>query len=136
MNKYLCGCVVIAAAVATGLVTGCEDDGSSSGSESPIGPAVGGSWNGSYSRPGYSEPLSAEIIQNGSSLVIETTKSSPGHFFTGQISADGYIQVMDEGTGKTWTSQGAITANHVYIRDYLDVSIDEAGGVQAITLDR
>ncbi len=131
MKAYLLSVVVVLAAVLTGLLTGCEDN---AFSKSPEGPDIGGSWNGTYERPGLSEPLSAKITQDGDSVVIETTLSGPGELFTGAITKAGDIEAMDNYNGKTWTSLGETTPKHVYIRDYLNVGASEA--VQAINLIR
>lgn len=132
MKAYLLSVVVVMTAVMTGLLTGCEDD--SSASDSPQGPDVSGEWSGTYDRPGFSEPLSAKITQREDMIVIETTLSGLGELFTGTIGQSGYIEVMDNSNGKTWTSLGAISPSHVFIRDYLNVGASEA--VQSITLNR
>jgi hypothetical protein len=132
MKAYLLSVVVVLTAVMTGLLTGCESD--TSYSDSPEGPDISGEWSGTYDRPGYSEPVSAKITQHEDMIVIETSKSGLAELFTGRITQSGDVEVMDNETGKTWTSLGATTPNHVFIRDYLDVGASEA--VQSITLYR
>ena len=122
---------VVVAALLMGLSIGCENK---SDNTDTVGPDISGSWSGSYDKPGYTEPVTAKIVQDGGGIVIETSKSGIAGLFTGKISSDGTIEVMEDETGKTWTSLGAITANHIYIRDYLNVGASEA--VQSLTLDR
>ena len=114
-------------------LTGCEP-----GTDAPVFADISGKWTGVYTYPGRSEQISALIRQNGSSLVIETSKSGVAHFFSGTISSDGWIEVVDHYNNKTWTSLGTITSTHVFIRDYLLELYSGTGNTpeQNITLDR
>lgn len=132
MIRKLCGRLVLAT-LAVSLAAGCENNGSG---EAPVSADLAGDWTGQYLSPGHSEAVTAKITQDGSSLVIETSKDGHGHLLAGMISQNGDIAAMDAFTGKTWTSLGTITSNHIFIRDYLTANLGEAGGVQALDLSR
>jgi hypothetical protein len=87
----------------------------SSGSRSSGGSNLSGEWGGSYSHPYEgSSGVSASITQNGSSITIS---ASNGISLSGKASKS-KIRARD-GNGQTWTSQGRVTQNYIFIRDYL-----------------
>lgn len=118
------------------LLTGCEGD---SGSASPSGLNISGHWSGEYISPDDSESVSAEISQDGTSVVIATSKpSGTGRLLVGILTADDRLELVDEHDGQTWTSQGDVTASHIRIRDFLlgSGAFEGAPPEQDIVLDR
>lgn len=109
--------------------TGCDDsdsssnNGSSGGSSSNSVISIAGSWSGIYYRTDQAgeESINATITQDGSAVVINTTKNStPGQFFTGTISSSAYLTLTDGSDGETWTSHfGPATASSINIADYI-----------------
>ena len=108
--------------------TGCDDSSSdnesgSSGSSSNGVLSIAGSWSGIYYRTDQSgeESINATITQDGSAVVINTTKSSaPGQLFTGTISSSAYLTLVDGADGEIWTSHfGPATAGSINIADYV-----------------
>lgn len=104
------------AAAATSTAAKDNDD---SGGEAP---KIAGKWSGTYSWSDGTHLMSvrATIEQNGSGLVIRTSKAAPGRLLTGQIRSNGRIRLTDADDGEIWsTYYGAASASHVKIADFL-----------------
>lgn len=114
----------LAALVVAGAIIGCEDD---SGSAAPSGLDISGHWSGRYVSPGQEESITADVTQDGASVVIGTSKKGPGELLIGVITPDDRLQLVDEYDGETWTSDGEVTANEMVIRDFLPGSNRESG---------
>ena len=132
MSRWLAPCGLAVALLLMVHLTGCND---SSGGSTPSGMDISGDWSGEYSSPVQAVPVQAKITQDGDALVIETNKKGSGHLLTGRIDADGYIWMMDAGSGQTWTTTGTTSANSVTLQDYYyDPAVSEA--MQTLTLRR
>jgi hypothetical protein len=84
----------------------------SSGSSSDLS----GEWSGAYIHPYLgSMSVNAQITQSGSSITIV---ASSGQQLSGTFSSN-KIRVRNSADNQTWTSLGSVTANYIYIRDYL-----------------
>lgn len=123
------------AAVALLMVfaAGCEND----NGPDPVYADLRGNWTGYYEAPGRHEDLTANITQQGSNLVIETSLTGVGQNFTGIITSDGKIRLTDSYDGETWTSYGEVSSHYVRIRDYLfDPDLGADSPEQTIYLSR
>ena len=106
-----------AAATSTAAKNDDDDDDSSQGP-----PKISGNWSGTYSWSDGTHVMNvrASIEQNGSGLVIRTSKAAPGRLLTGQIRSNGRIRLTDSDDGEIWsTFYGPVSASHVKIADYL-----------------
>ena len=118
-------------------LAGCNDGSGGGGGSSSSGLTIGGKWSGRYVNPSQSMSLSAEISQQGNSVIISTTKSGVGHLLTGTITDGGNLRLTDSYDGETWTSYGPVTANSIRIRDYLyDPELGSDSPEQDIYLNR
>lgn len=100
--------------------TAAKDDDDDDSDRGP--PKIAGKWSGTYSWSDGTHAMSvrATIEQNGSGLVIRTSKAAPGRLLTGQIRSNGRIRLTDSDDGEIWsTYYGAASANHVKIADFL-----------------
>lgn len=119
------------------LIAGCNDGGGGGGGSSSSGISLRGKWSGRYVSPSSSMSLSAEISQQGDSVIISTTKSGVGHLLTGTLTANGQLRLTDGYDGETWTSYGPVTRNNLRIRDYLyDPDLTSDSPEQDIYLSR
>ena len=99
------------AAAATATAAKDDDDGDSS--QGP--PKISGNWAGTYSWSDGTHVMNvrAAIEQNGSGLVIRTSKAAPGRLLTGQIRSNGRIRLTDSDDGEIWsTFYGPVSASH------------------------
>lgn len=102
-------------------MTGCSDGGSGE----YTGPSLSGSdWSGGYAvteGPGFSRSITATVEQDGSSVIITTSRpaGTPAHRFTGSISSDGNMVMTDQYDGETWTTlRGPASPSLIKILDY------------------
>ena len=122
-------CSIAAASCLLIMSAGCEN----SELQTSEGPDVSGSWSGEYRNPEGSDPITAEIVDSGGSVTIQTSRNGIGHTLVGRWS-DGDLAMVDLYDGETWTSFGDISANHIWIRDY--VPPIGSGAEQDIILNR
>lgn len=111
--------------------TGCSEDPNAP----PVGPDINGTWSGTYHDPGGPEiPVSATIVQNGSSLFVETSMPTYGRLLTGSMNADGHAFLEDAYDGETWsTIGGTVTSTHV---DFIDYAYGPGTALRHINLNR
>ncbi len=111
------------------LLCGCEDSDSDSDSDAWVEPEdtwvgadLAGSWAGTYyTTDGIdSEPITATITQDGDAVTIWTSLIGTGGLFTGTIDEEGFMVMMDNNDGQTWTTIfGATTSNELQLVDLL-----------------
>lgn len=100
--------------------------------EPVVGPSLGGSdWQGTLTIVTLeaTQAVSATVKQCGSSIQIATSTTFPyGRYFSGTISATGFIKVYDRNTNEDWTTyQGNATSTQLRIYDIVDGSNDLDG---------
>jgi len=101
---------------------GCGGDGDSR--EPPIGPDLQGTWAGVYRQTGGGNAmvtaLTATIIHDGDAIIIRTSLTGLGARFTGTITEDGELTLLDAFDGEIWTTYyKKATTDDVEIADFL-----------------
>lgn len=111
---------VLATVCVIALMSGCDGGGGGSSSPAPVG--IEGSWSGSYENEetGDTASISATVDQDGSSVIIKTSKGGPpGQSFSGSMDGNGNLTMTDAADGEVWTSYYPATANRILITDYV-----------------
>jgi hypothetical protein len=111
--------IVLAAVCAFALMSGCDGGGGGSSSQGAVD--IAGSWSGSYENEETGEhvSISATVDQDGSGVVIKTTKGNPpGQSLSGSMDGDANLTMTDAGDGEVWTSYTPTTASRIVITDF------------------
>jgi hypothetical protein len=123
------------------LAAACEDPFPPPADEPYTGPQVpdvSGLWKGSFflRRPDGQRtdvvPVTAQIILNESDhtqMTVVTSVNGRGHFLLGTIRTDGWVEIIDQYDGQTWTTHERwATPDLLELEDYVFGAGGMAGG--------
>ena len=87
---------------------------------SPVGADIAGSWSGKYwdENTGDTEPVTAEVSQDGDAVVITTSRTGSGHNLTGTIKTNAEMLLTDSYDGQRWSTWTPVTHNAMDLLDY------------------
>ena len=97
----------------------------------------GDDWAGVYyvtDSSGKTDITASMEHDNNGNMWLRTSRSRRGHYFTGSLSKDGDMYLIDHYDNEIWTTHfGPATATHVLIADYVSVA---SGDLYIIDLSR